>query len=78
MNTRFPEIFYNPSLINDRPNNALMADMLCAWAICHAGQVLDVKKIPDSFGVVLIAAAEKLGMTESPTPENCMKFSKRF
>lgn len=71
----FPEIFENPSLIKDKIDAELVASACCAWGICMSGMGV---KVPDKFGVAMVAIRQRTGMKQPPTPEGFMEFSKQF
>lgn len=70
----WPEIFKNPELVKSRDARGLCADVLSAWALCYLGAASKAD-IPKSFGTVLVAVANKLGMKKAPTDENMVEFA---
>jgi hypothetical protein len=68
--TDWPEIFTNPELIKTRDERALCADGLCAWALVLMGT-----PHPKSFGDVLVALADRIGMKKAATGDNLSSFA---
>ena len=67
----WPEIFTHPELVKTMPPAALCADAICGWANCHAGS-----QPPENFGAVLLAIADRLGMSEAPLGEHLITWAK--
>ncbi len=60
----WPEVFSDPSLVETSAPASLCADALMAWGLCH------LVKPPESFGTVLVAIGDKLGVKGGATADN--------
>lgn len=67
----WPEIFDAPELVKTRDPRTLCADGLTAWANCMCGNAP-----PKNFGEVLVAIADRLGMSRAATAENLSEHTK--
>lgn len=61
---KFPDVFYDQSLVETRTKSELLADAIAGWACCK------VSFRPKSFGETIIKIADKLEMKEPPLCEN--------
>jgi hypothetical protein len=67
----WPEIFDNPDLVKTSDPRGLYADAMMAWANCMSGS-----EPPKRFGDVLVAIAERIGMSKAATAENLLEHAK--
>ncbi len=63
----FPEIFKTGILPASRTYGQLVADGLCGWALCEAGE-----KPPKNFGIGIMIIAQKVG---TATPDGLSKLA---
>ena len=70
----WPDIFSDESLIKGLNPASLCAAGLIAWSNVMMGN--GGKPIPESFGRVLVALAEEIGMKKGATADNLTEFAR--